>query len=248
MPKLNQIVAIVSGQKSEAEKLLTEIYHAFQKADLFTGHTRVYIRKNADDTDSKPPDSKQPQQSVAALYARASTVMTKMIDNVATQDWANCSAKADVKVDGVTVLEAVPVTHLLFLEHKLGDLKAFVDKMPTRDPAEEWHENEESNSFSTDPVRTEVTKKTQVPIVLYDATKEHPAQCQMITKDEVVGYWDTKRFSTAVSSRDKEIMTQRIVKLTEGVKVAREEANSIMADRKEVGAKLLEHIFGGVIG
>lgn len=245
--KLNQIVAVVSGQKSEAEKVLTDIYHAFQKAELFSGLSRTYTPKNADDTDRRPPERKSPQASVRDLHTKAMDTLVKMIDNVATQDWGNCLARADVVVDNQPILTDMPVTHLLFLEHKLADLKAYITKMPTRDPADEWVANAESNSFATEPVRTEVTKKNQVPIVLYDATKEHPAQTQLITKDEVVGYWDTRKFSTAVSSKDKDAMLSRVVKLAEAVKEAREHANSISVNRVEVAASVMNFVFGDTL-
>jgi hypothetical protein len=63
----------------------------------------------------------------------------------------------------------------------------------------------------------------------------------------VVGYWDTRKFSTAVSNRDKETMLARVVQLAEAVKAAREEANSIVVDRKEVAAPILDFVFGGVL-
>lgn len=39
-----------------------------------------------------------------------------MFDVVATQDFANCQAKADVMVEGRVLIKDAPVTHLLFLE------------------------------------------------------------------------------------------------------------------------------------
>jgi len=62
--KLNQVIAVVFGQKSETEKTLTEVYHAFQKSELFTGLARTYTPKNADDGDTKPPEWKTAQASV----------------------------------------------------------------------------------------------------------------------------------------------------------------------------------------
>ena len=42
MPKLNQIVAVVAGKKSDAEKAITEIYHRVKKPQLFEGITKTY--------------------------------------------------------------------------------------------------------------------------------------------------------------------------------------------------------------
>jgi hypothetical protein len=41
MPKLNQIVAVVAGKKSDAEKTITEIYHKVKKPQLFEGITKT---------------------------------------------------------------------------------------------------------------------------------------------------------------------------------------------------------------
>ena len=245
--KLNQVVAVVSGQKAEAEKALTAAYHAFQKGELFSGLSRTYTPKNADDGDVKPPEVKNPQQSVRELYRAVEPVLVKTWDSVATQDWANCTAKADVVVDGEVLLAAVPGPHLLFLEHKLTDLKAFVEKLPVRDGAETWTYDDTANMYVTPVVRKDSTKKLNKPIVLYDATDKHPAQTQLIVEDVVVGHWNEKRFSTAASAKDREAMLGRIAKLAEAVKEAREEANSIYVERKEVAAPILDFVFGGAL-
>ena len=76
--KLNQVIAVVSGQKSEAEKALTEVYHAFQKGELFTGLARTYTPRNADDGDAKPPERKAAQASDATRpQPRPTTVVRR---------------------------------------------------------------------------------------------------------------------------------------------------------------------------
>jgi hypothetical protein len=244
--RLNQVVAVVSTQKSELEKVLTDIYHLFQKEALFTGFSRVYTPK--DETgDTRPPEKKLPQASVRDLHAKATAVWKKTLDSIATQDWANCQANADIVVDQAVLLEKVPVTHLMILEHHLGNMKAYVEKMPTRDPAETWAVNDEVNGFVSDPARTEKTEKLQEPITLVAPTDKHPGQAQLITRDRVIGFWDTRKYATAVSARDKDDMLARIVKLQEAVKVAREQANNIPAEKKEVAGKILDFVFGDAI-
>jgi hypothetical protein len=244
--KLNQVVAVVSGQKSELEKALTEVYHAFQKPDLFSGLARTYTPKS-DDGDTKPPERKAPQKSVKDLYKGVEPALVKALDSVATQDWGNTGAFADVEVDGVVLVEKAPVPYLLFLEHKLQDLKTFVEKMPTRDGAEQWDFNADANAYVSPPVRRESTKKVNKPIVLYQATDKHPAQTQLVQEDVVVGNWDEKKFSTAVSAQEKEYMLARVVKLAEAVKRAREEANSIVVEKKEVAKQVLGFVFGDFV-
>ncbi len=246
MPKLNQVIAIVGDQKKAAEKALTDAYQTLQKPALFDGLDRRYQPKNAED-DVKPPESKQPQASVRGLTQAIIPVLTKAWDSVATQDYANCGAAADIVVKGTVLLQKVPVTHLLFLEHKLKDLETFVSKLPVRDPAEDWRPNAASNNFSTPPAVTESTKKMSKVLVKYEATKEHPAQTELVAEDKVVGHWHLTKFSTAVSALDKENALQAVTDLAEAVKVAREEANTIQVERKEVAAKILNYVFGPLL-
>jgi hypothetical protein len=43
------------------------------------------------------------------------SALTRIFDVTVTKDVANCSAKADVKVDDRVLLRDIPVTYLLFL-------------------------------------------------------------------------------------------------------------------------------------
>lgn len=53
-PKLCEVIAVASGKKGDVEKAVTEIYHKFQKPDLFDGLQRTY-RPRTDDGESLPP-------------------------------------------------------------------------------------------------------------------------------------------------------------------------------------------------
>src|SRR5580704_12206016 len=114
MGKLNQVIAVVAGKKKNASDVLTSCYHRVQKAPLFDGISRTYQPKD-EDGEKLPPESKSIQVKVGDLITEARTALTEMFDIVATQDYANCEARADVIVNGTTVLSKVPVTHLLFL-------------------------------------------------------------------------------------------------------------------------------------
>src|SRR5262245_61264621 len=125
MPKLNQIIAIQAAKKSNAKESLTAAYHTLQKPDLLTGISRSYKPKD-EGGEMQPPENKLVQVKVKELIARLQRDLIEMFDVVATQDWANCQAKADVSVDGRAIVSGVPVTHLLFLEKQLVDLATFI--------------------------------------------------------------------------------------------------------------------------
>ena len=142
------------------------------------------------------------------------------------------------------LLKDVPVTHLLFLEKQLVDIHTFVEKLPTLDPAEAWQYNPEVDCFASDPYQTAKTKKVLKNHVKAEATKEHPAQVETYTEDVVVGYWTTVKFSGALPAREKNAILQRVRKLQEAVKSAREEANSVTVEPKKTGAEVFKYIFG----
>ena len=135
MGKLNQVIAVVSGKKKKATDSLTEAYHQIQKPTLFDGISRTYQPKD-EEGERLPPESKSVQVKCEEIIIGVRRTLAEMYDIIATQDYANCDAKADVVVAGATVLRAVPVTHLLFLEKQVTDLESFVSKLPTLDPAE----------------------------------------------------------------------------------------------------------------
>jgi hypothetical protein len=121
-------------------------------------------------------------------------------------------------------------------------LHTFIDKIPTLDEADDWARDENSGLFKTAPIATQRTKKVQRPVVLYEATKEHPAQTSMITEDVVVGYWDTVKHSGALPGPRKQLLLERIENLSKAVKFAREQANVVETENQELGRKVFDYL------
>lgn len=243
MAKLNQIVAVVSGKKSQAQKAVTEIYKRLQKQGLFEGISRTYTPLD-EDGETQPSEKKQVQYKARQAMTEARQAMRDVFDATATQDWGNCEARGDVVVEGKTVLEQVPVTYMLFLEKQLTDLHTFVQQIPVLDPGESWTWDEKTDCYATDATITNRTKKTPRSHILYEATEKHPAQVEMYHEDVKVGEWRTVRFSSALAAQEKNEMILRVRKLKEAVKFAREEANSREVDNVEVGNKVFDFVFG----
>jgi hypothetical protein len=241
MPKLNQIVAIEKSVKGRVYGEITEMHKLSQKPDLFSGFSKQY-RKKDEEGEDYPPEQKRVQILADEQLASAAKLLTELFDVTATKDWANCRAVADVEIDGQVLIGAAPVPFLLFLEKQISDLHAFVDKLPTLDEAEDWAKHDGAGLFKTAPIATHRTKKVQKPIVLYDATKEHPAQTQLITEDVVVGYWDTVKHSGALPAPRKKELMSRIEKLSQAVKFAREKANSADAETVGVGKPIFDYL------
>lgn len=244
MPKLNQILAIEKNKRTQLHKEISDLHKATQKPGDMNGHNKVYSPKD-DDGETFPDDTKRVQVMASLALEQVSQHLSALMDVTATRDWANCDAKADVVVDGAVFLEKVPVPYLLFLEKELHDLFQFVTAIVELEPGENWTLDENSGQYRSDAVKTQRTKKVQKPIVLYHHSAEHPAQTQLITEDVVTGTWTTTKFSGAIPRSKKKDLLERIVRLEDAVKFAREQANSIEVTEKKIGRRVLDYVFAG---
>lgn len=242
MTKLNQIIAIEKGVKTEAVGALTLAYHNLQKQPLLSGISRSYQPRD-DEGELLPPESTRVQLRTDNVIAGVTKALVRLFDVVATKDEANTKARADVVVDGVTLAAQVPATYLLFIEKQLVDIATFVRKLPTLDPAESWSWDELQGAYATDPVKTTRSKKVPRNHVKAPATDKHPAQVEVYMEDVLVGYWTTTKFSGAVPASEVAATLERVTKLAEAVKRAREEANSVTVTDVTPGAALLNYLF-----
>lgn len=105
-----------------------------------------------------------------------------------------------------------------------------------------------SGLFRSGEIKTQVAQKVTDVLVKYQATVQHPAQTEVITRDELVGHWTTTKLSGALPKPLKQDILERIQQLQLAVKEALEEANgSVDVPENDFGAKVFGHIFKGVI-
>ena len=158
MTRLNQIIAVEKGVKSRSFQALPEARHQLQKSALLAGIARTYRPKD-EEGEPLPPESTKVQVKADEVIRETSGILTRLFDVTATKDWANCTAKADVVLDGAPLLRDVPVSYLLFLEKQLTDLLTFVRKLPVLDAAESWTYDASADCYATEPTQTTRTKK-----------------------------------------------------------------------------------------
>ena len=242
MSKLNQVIAVEKGVKTDTTNKLTKIYHSLQKLPPLQGISRSYRPKD-EDGDRLPSESTLVQVRVEEVFRDISDTLTRLFDLTAVKDYTNTTAFADVMVEGETLLEHVPVTYLMFLEKQLTDLKTVLSHVPTLDPAENWHLDSNVGVYSTDPVETTRTKKVPRNHVKSPATDKHPAQVEMYYEDVVVGYWQTVKFSGAVPKQRVNQLLERVSKLQQAVKFAREQANGVEVTDVSVGRAVFDYLF-----
>lgn len=232
--KLNQVIALVQGRKARATKTITDAYRCWQ-TELLKGLTRNY--QPLDDAGEKlPSESKVVSLHANEVIKKVVARMNEYYDCVATQECANQEAKANVTIGETIILKDMPVTVLLFFEKQLVDLLTFAKSLPVLPVDKEWRYDEKRGCFITEPEVTTRTQKQPKVIVKYNATPEHPAQTELFSEDKVVGHWSTVHMSGALTKEKRDGIIDRIEKLQDAVKKAREEANGY-----EIGKDILNH-------
>lgn len=245
MTKLNQLVAIERDVKQKAGQEITDAYHLIQKPDLFKGLSRTYKPRD-EDGELFPSESTRVQVSSNDLFAQIKKSMTRLFDITATKDYSNTlpEARGTVKLaDGTVLVDSAPVPFLLYLEKELKDLRTFISKIPTLDPAQNWTLNESNNTYAADAVETARQKKVPVAFVKYQATDKHPAQVEVVHEDVLAGTWTKIEFSGAIPETRRLELDERVVTLLEAVKFAREKANLAEVTDQKVGAAILDYVF-----
>ena len=115
---------------------------------------------------------------------------------------------------------------------------------PTLDPGETWEYSADVDAYASDPHQTTKTKKVMKNHVKAEATDKHPAQVEVYHEDVVVGFWTKVTFSGAVPQKRVNELLERIGRLQNAVKFAREEANGTEITYQRVGEKVLGYLLG----
>lgn len=246
--KLHAVNALVTGAKSKSERDLTDLHHRVVKQPLLNGLSRAY-RPRDDEGEQLPPELTYVQTKVEhEVLPAVVAALSRTMDLQFTQDTGNLEAKADVIVDGQVLLADVPVTYLLSLQKKLVDLRTFIAKLPTLDPAERWNWSADLGAYASEPAHTVRTKKVPRNHVLAEATDRHPAQVTIYQEDVQQGTWTLVKWCGAMPAAKIRELDDRVGKLIDAVRVAREHANSIDVPMREAGAPVFGYLFAGYTG
>lgn len=245
MTKLNQLVAVEKGEKAAVNKETAPLFHAAKNTDLFAGFTKTY-EPNEEGGAQYPDDNKNLVTTVDRILEAFAKPSARLLDVTASKENTNRKATADVVVDGEVIIKAAPVTFLLQFEKYLQqEVRGLLVALPVLDPAQTWTPDPSgvAGVFVTEPVRRHKNKKVNKVIQLAPPTDRHPAQVQLVAEDVLEGYWTEKRQSGAVSAQRKLELVERVDKLINAVKFAREEANSADVDDLKVGTKVFGYLF-----
>lgn len=233
--KLNQLLAIEKGVKTTSSRALTDLHKRSQLEAVYNGRERKYTPKD-EDGDRLPSETQKVQATYRNVLSDLQKSLQELFDVTLMKDTSNMSAKADIVVGGTVLMKDVPVSYLLFLEKQLTDIHTFVAKLPTLSTQETWTWDEANGLFRSEPSETLRTKKITKPVVLYEATVQHPAQVKEVSEDVVAGTWRQVLFSGAIPANRKEALLHRVDSLLKAVKLAREAANSTDVAQRDSSA------------
>jgi hypothetical protein len=250
MPKIHELIPVEADKSAIANALVDEAINTFsKKPEHFIGQARRVQMFAEDRQAENTSDRKELVETVESKLEHVwSNGLADAIDVTVTKENSNTSdeARADVVVNGKTILSNVPAIALLALEKKLGVLKGLYAAIPTLDTNFAWVEDETATLPGT--LRTEVpqeaykTEKTLEYKVLYEATKEHPAQIEKYSVDRNVGKIITDRISGMVTPAEKARLLGRISTLATAVKEARQRANMANVQPLNVANDIREFI------
>jgi hypothetical protein len=248
MAKLHELLAVQSNLSGQATKKRTDLIATFEKRRHLFEETRKTFTPNDELEKPQVEEQKDIQSTVIGQITWIRPALTKALDVAYQIDVANTEAKADVVTeDGDILLKEVPATTLLQLEKRVVEWKDLIQAIPTLDPAKGFQADEARGKgyYKARDVTKPRTKKVPDVITLAPATKEHPAQVQLISVDKPVGTILEQEWSSLITPAIKADLLDRVETLLRAVSKARSKANDHAVDTngKKIGAELLDFVF-----
>ena len=244
--KLHEILSIEGMLDKTAKKLVQSSKKQFGKENLFNGQTRKLEMFDEKDARLNVSETMKLETTVDKNLNYALKAVSKYWDAVVQKDAANQEAKADVTVGGAVILKDVPSTTLLGLETKVSELRSLFESIPTLPTGINWERNEadEPGIYRTrEDVKQAKTENDVGFRVLYEATKEHPAQIEKFKVVNTIGMYSTSRVSSMYTAHFKAKMLENIDTLIAAIKKARQRANTVNIDTtKHIGDSLINFI------
>jgi hypothetical protein len=248
MSKLHELLAVQGNLAGQATKLRTELETTFVKKRQLFEETRKVFTPLGENVQPKVEEEKAIQTTVGQEIDWISKYLAKAVDVAYQIDLANREAAANVVTDNDEILlKDVPATTLLQLEKRITEWKSLIDAIPTLDPVKGFtlDVSRGMGIYKAREVTKARTRKGKKLYVKYEATKEHPAQTELIDEDIQTGTVSEQEWSALITPGVKAKLLERVEALIRAVARARSKANEQAVDisDKKIGATLLEYVF-----
>lgn len=251
MPHLHEVLAVDKELEHVAWQVVDEAITTFtKKIEHFHGFDRRY---------SAYDESKQHEvDALAETKVLATTVPEKLqyvadhvvrfIDALAQKEASNQLARGNIVTqDDKLVIKDLPATLLLALEGKLTRLRNMYAALPTLQPGVAWELDLQLGKYvwrGAKPVIKQKTEKVPRFKVLYEATKEHPAQVEKWFSDEPVAESVMTIWSGMITPSQKATLLRRLDDLVQATKKARMRANEQEVVPIKIGKQIMDYLHG----
>ncbi len=245
MSKLHELLAVEGDLDGEYKAIVDETISTFKKKpNLFFGAVRT-LEWFEEGMPEIPEEHQELTTTVKDKLDYQQGPIVRYLDALLQKERTNQDARADIIVDGVKVASDLPATFLLGLETRLKKIREAYREIPTLPPNIKWERDETKGdniylrSNPEEQLKTEKIFKVQV---LYEATKEHPAQVEKIAETKNVGVYKKEVWTGLVSPAKKSALLGKIDKLLRAVKKARQRANTTEVVKQTIGKEIFEYI------
>lgn len=245
--KLHELIAVFPDTTNVAQAAIEEAKVTFaKKPDHFRGQTRSVNYINEARSSENVTDTKAMVTTVGEKLAFLGKQVSRHWDALLQLEDANQRAKADVIVDGTVIVKDAPATWLLGMENRLKNYREVLLHIPTLDPAMVWTNDELAGkgAYRALPQYVFKTEKTINHKVLYEATKEHPAQIREWSEDVPVAKVEVIHTSGMLTPADKSAMLERCDRIIRAVKQARQRANATEVSKIHAAKAIIDYVHG----
>lgn len=254
--KLHELLAALGDAEAKSTMTQNEAIETFTKrAPHFMGTHRTLKMFKEEDKNLENA-SIEHQELTTTVGAKLKYVQKDIIrwwDAFLQKEATNQVAKADLIVDGETLVEQMPAAFYLGMEKELKQLRKMYEAIPTLAPGTKWEPDPMSVAAdgskgvyrNANPETKIKTKQTIAHKVIVQATKEHPAQVEKWTDQEPVGTFTLEVVSGMISPSEKSALLGRVSKLIDAVKRARMRANDQEVVKVAIGKTLMKYIHDG---
>jgi hypothetical protein len=246
--KLYELLAVSADREAAATAVLAETLVTFtKKPEHFIGKHSIYQPFDEGAANEVEEASKELVETVMDKLAHCFDIVGRAVDVVATIDYANTLAIADIVVGTQVIATGVPATTLLMLENRLKRWQDVLLAIPTLAPGRKWAPDTARGAgvyVDSAPEARFRTKKVIQHKILVESTEHHPAQIEKWSEDVRVGKVVDTNWSSMISPADKSRLLARTQELLAAVKQARQRANSVETSQVAIAKNLTDFIVG----
>lgn len=248
MAKLHELLAAEKTPTGAWNTLLEETVKKFKNpTHYFDGHSKsLSMIEDSPQNKAVEGQAREEKPVTTTVYDTleyALEVFANAEDLQYQKNMTNGNAKATVMFRGKELLKDLPVDELLGLEARLTRIRQLIVDVPTLDGTKHWVKSQNGGAHVFEVQFPEVTTKTEkqaIPVTLKEATKEHPAQVQMVAKDNVVGSFTTTKRSGAATTDQKADAIKVVDELLVEIKQARMRSNETPVVNGKIAQKIVD--------